>query len=307
MFDNGMMIEGGGPMLTGNWVNPKTGDFFTVRDSFFEDDDCIIITTDGRRLNYKLIQDYVGTKDSVEQLKRVKESMGKRDEQLPPEVANLIDDNPLDKPVPPRKDSKPRQTVPVVEPGMDPSMDYDPDLQEALGNYGKKPAYDPLNSPMATKREEQPRGIVVQPQKPIIQDADIIERAMRRVNAPKINISMVFDKYPEKQLDMLVNLMGCEYEDIAAWIYESYFSKDFRAIIIKEITKILENGPEPVETQKDKWEPPFSNEYELCKDPYFTKPLEEEMPVIEEEPAEKQVVKAKPVKKPTTKKKKTKK
>ena len=69
----------------------------------------------------------------------------------------------------------------------------------------------------------------------------------------------------------------------------------------------MENGPEPVEAQKDKWEPPFGNEGELCNDPYSTKPLEEEIPIIEEEPVEKQVVKAKPVKKPTTKKKKTKK
>ena len=287
MYNDGMMIEGGGPMLTGNWVNPKTGDFFTVHDSFFEDDDCIIITTDGRRLNYKLIQDYVGTKDSVGQLKRVKESMENRDEKLPPEVANLIDDNPLG----------------------NPGMDYDPDLQEALGNYGEKPTHNPLCSPMTTKYEEQPHDVMTQPRKPIIRDTDIIERAMRRVAAPKINISMVFEKFPEKQLDMLVNLMGCDYEDIAAWIYESYFSKDFRSIIIEEITKILETGPEPqIDSKQDTWVPPFSTGDELHGDPWVTNSLDEEMPtIVEEKPVENSVIKSKPAKKPTTKKKKTKK
>ena len=26
-----------GPMMSGYWVNPRTGDWFTVNDSFFED------------------------------------------------------------------------------------------------------------------------------------------------------------------------------------------------------------------------------------------------------------------------------
>ena len=48
----GIMMDG--PTIEGVWQNPKTGDFFTVRDSYMEDDDFIIIATDGRRFNYKI-------------------------------------------------------------------------------------------------------------------------------------------------------------------------------------------------------------------------------------------------------------
>ena len=45
-----------GPMIEGTWFNPDTGDRFTVRDSFFEDNNYTVLTTDGRTLNYNQIQ-----------------------------------------------------------------------------------------------------------------------------------------------------------------------------------------------------------------------------------------------------------
>ena len=49
------MIFGEGPILSGHWYNPSTGDSFTVKDTYFEDNNLYVITTDGRRMNYDMI------------------------------------------------------------------------------------------------------------------------------------------------------------------------------------------------------------------------------------------------------------
>lgn len=57
--DNGIAFGAEGPMMTGTWVNPKTGHKFTVRDCFFQDNQFMVQTTDGQLLDYNTIQHYV--------------------------------------------------------------------------------------------------------------------------------------------------------------------------------------------------------------------------------------------------------
>ena len=57
--DNGIAFGAEGPMMTGTWVNPKTGHTFTVRDCFFQDNQFMVQTTDGQLLDYNTIQHYV--------------------------------------------------------------------------------------------------------------------------------------------------------------------------------------------------------------------------------------------------------
>ena len=58
-MNNGIMFGTQGPLMSGYWVDPRTGDSFTVKDSFFEDGQYIITTMDGRKLSYDIIQNYV--------------------------------------------------------------------------------------------------------------------------------------------------------------------------------------------------------------------------------------------------------
>jgi hypothetical protein len=46
-------------IMSGTWYNPKTGDNFTVKDVFLEDNNMIVMTTDGRRLDYNIVSNYV--------------------------------------------------------------------------------------------------------------------------------------------------------------------------------------------------------------------------------------------------------
>jgi hypothetical protein len=75
-----------GPVMEGTWYNPRTGDSFTVRNSFFEDNQYVVQTTDGRILNYNQIQNYIKSDRPIETPKPM-ESF----EQLPAEVADLVE------------------------------------------------------------------------------------------------------------------------------------------------------------------------------------------------------------------------
>ena len=76
-----------GPIMDGTWYNPQTGDSFTVRNSFFEDNQYIVQTSDGRILRYDQIQNYVKSDKPIEMPKPQPTTTD-----LPPEVADLIGD-----------------------------------------------------------------------------------------------------------------------------------------------------------------------------------------------------------------------
>ena len=79
------MIFGEGPILTGNWYNPKTGDSFTVRDTYFEDNNFYVITTDGRRMDYNLMSQYVQSDKPIPKMEEPKQQT-----QIPQEVLSLM-------------------------------------------------------------------------------------------------------------------------------------------------------------------------------------------------------------------------
>lgn len=82
---NGLTFNGEGPMMSGTWYNPNTGDSFTVADSFFQDNQYLVKTTDGRMLDYNFIQHYVKSDKPIPKM-----TQPKKQESLPAEVANLI-------------------------------------------------------------------------------------------------------------------------------------------------------------------------------------------------------------------------
>lgn len=72
-----MQYEMQGPTITGSWYNPKTGDSFTVRDAMFEDNNMLIMTTDGRQIGLNQIEGYIqgklpsGTNMAINEIKEI--------------------------------------------------------------------------------------------------------------------------------------------------------------------------------------------------------------------------------------------
>lgn len=68
---NEMIFGMDGLDMAGNWYNPKTGDSFTVMDFFFEDNNPLIKTTDGRIIHYEKMMDYVKSDKPIEMPKPI--------------------------------------------------------------------------------------------------------------------------------------------------------------------------------------------------------------------------------------------
>ena len=56
---NNLVFNNEGPVMDGTWYNPNNGDKFTVSDCFFQDNQFLVKTTDGRILDYNFIQNYI--------------------------------------------------------------------------------------------------------------------------------------------------------------------------------------------------------------------------------------------------------
>lgn len=294
----GIMMDG--PTIEGVWQNPKTGDFFTVRDSYMEDDDFIIIATDGRRFNYKMLNDYSQTNQKIEELKHSRDMIRRKMEQDEDnEVLKLIgtdEEDILTKPL--KRNTQPTTQTPSG------GVEMDDEINSLMGNYAD-PGKRPAGVRMPIDALDYDRSVAYK--QPALKDADIIGRALKRVKAPEIKLDLIFEKYPEKQLDMLVNLMGCEYEDIANWMYEEYFSMDLKSIIIDKIKEMLE-GDKPEESVViNEWKAPFPSKIQTQETINIDANPEEnivERVFVPEENIDKE---KSVVKKPTTKKKTNKK
>lgn len=193
---NGMMFGGEGPVMQGTWYNPTTGDAFTVRDSFFEDNQYVVTTTDGRYLKYNQIQNYVQTDMKLEDLKKRKIENQKNDE-IPAEVVNLIE-------------------------GIDPSDPYAGMLSPDDLMIGNAKSVNFGNLADDRKPEYiQPSGLIMQTPSPATMNEAIIEKALKNAPKPEIKVDIFWDVYPEKQIDMLKDVMDISEDEIVNWYLDN--------------------------------------------------------------------------------------
>lgn len=92
MQQQGIMFNGETPMMSGTWFNPSTGDSFIVRNTFFEDNQLVVQTMDGRILKYNQLQHYVQSDGSLPQQKAERPQFT-QGAALPPEVSSLIEED----------------------------------------------------------------------------------------------------------------------------------------------------------------------------------------------------------------------
>ena len=186
-MQNGMMFGGEGPIMQGTWYNSYTGDAFTVRDSFFEDNQYTVLTTDGRYLRYDQLKNYVQSEMPLEELKKMKVNK-KEVETIPDEVLSLIDDGSYDNMIIP-------EDVQLTKP--------------KLGNIYKETSFD-VSHTDANNGTLQPSV-----------NYTIIDKALRNAELPKLNIMLKWDNYPAKQIEMLKDIMEISEEEIVNWYLEN--------------------------------------------------------------------------------------
>ena len=197
MLNNDITFSGDGPLMSGTWYNPKTGDSFTVRDTLFEDNQYTVITMDGRVLKYNQLQNYIQTKDPNDIPKSpVKESH----DELPAEVASLIDNGSGTDMIPDEMSSiygNPVQT------------------QVSLGN---------LNTPVKTSVEDQNTIIINKALSKCVQPTFNVKIDWKK-------------KFPEKEIGMLMELMDISIEEIIDYYIHNMDFNTLASQIANDLTE----------------------------------------------------------------------
>ena len=187
------MLLGDGPILNGHWYNPKTGDSFTVRDTFFEDNNLICMTTDGRRLDYNMIQNYIQSdKPFPKQTQPVKPNIP--DSILSEVMPVSTVDRPLN-----------NNAGPLTE--VDTSLMTEDDIALITGQTPKVQAnfVAPTQAVAPAPKDE---------------DVLLIERLLKRASKPSVACYVKWANFPEKQFEML-DMMAVDTEKIVEYFLQS--------------------------------------------------------------------------------------
>lgn len=208
------MIFGEGPILTGNWYNPKTGDSFTVRDTYFEDNNFYVLTTDGRRMDYNLMSQYVQSDKPIPKMEQPKPQQP----QIPQEVLSQMD-------------------------GTDEFM-TDEDRALIMGVTGElKGSQVNVQQPASI----QPKPIVTQGQGED-EDCMLIRRILKRATPPSVDCRITWKNFPMKQFDML-DMMAVDTDKIADYYLSNINLEEIREIVKKGILEYINKQLTPQEVK----------------------------------------------------------
>lgn len=207
----------GGPIMEGTWFNPTTGDRFTVRDSFFEDNNYVVVTTDGRTLTYSQFQNYVkDTTPGAADKPRLRDNANKKasKDELPPEVLAMAE-------------------------GMDGKKDANDMIQEMYDELllpeDKDIIYGPAEASSAPDKglgrifqEEAPQQAAAPKEDP---DFMIIEKALGSKDSVRVDISTIWNEIPSKEITLLNEVMNIPLDRIADW----YADRILRQLDLNEL------------------------------------------------------------------------
>ena len=211
---NGMMFGGEGPIMQGTWYNPRTGDAFTVRDSFFEDNQYVVSTTDGRFIKYDQLQNYIQSDMPLNQLKQMgKEVKENQKEEIPADIMNLI-----------ATDNDPESGMLLPE---DMELLRQPAKLGNINDASRHIAPASMHTTSTTKPANDTTDM----------NTIIIDKALRNASKPSFKVNIDWTSYPEKEIEMLKDIMGISKDDIVAWYLSQIQLDDVVKMMSNEIIK----------------------------------------------------------------------
>lgn len=218
---DGIYFDGSAPMVNGFWYNPNTGDSFGVVDSYFEDNQYIVKTDDGRFIRYEQFMDYVQTETKMP---KGKPEAHKTQNELPSEITNLIEN--------PGTSSNPANDNLY---GM---LDDEMDLI-----YQSKPLGN-LNNVQSTGFSQ------VVNETSMASNVTIINKALSKREMPEMQVSIDWKDFPKQEIKMLMDLMDVTLDEIIDWYIQSidvnHYMNCLRDIIRMHINNQFD-VPKPIE------------------------------------------------------------
>ena len=206
-----MIFSGETPMMSGTWYNPQTGDSFTVADAFFQDNQYLVKTVDGRILDYNIIKNYIKSDKPIPTQKKP------ANEQLPKEVSNILlkESGDLNSPLDDTLQNDILQNDILPE-------DMDLIKPRSLGNLNT-PTNAPVNTP-------------VQPRNPF---GVIIERALAKKDQPLLDVKVNWENFPRKEIELLTSVLDLSIDEIIQWYISQIDMSQIESIVAKTLTETI--------------------------------------------------------------------
>lgn len=221
-MNNGINFAMEGPMMEGTWYNTITGDSFTVRDTFFENNQLMVATTDGRMLDYNIIQNYIKSDKPIAVQKKPKQTM----DEVPAEVLNMLESN-------------------------DPQNDI---LEEDINLLQGNKYNQPITTPNPSTNQ------VVTPQLVESEDDMLVRRILKRSIAPEIECKVTWKNFPTKQMEML-DMMVVDVDAIVDYYIKDIDLNTIKEIVKEGIKKHIEKSLSPQDEEvKEKPQKPTKKE-----------------------------------------------
>lgn len=204
---NGMNFGMEGPQVTGWWYNPTTGDKFNAVDNYFEDNNLLIKTADGRLLNYNQIQNYVHVEDpkSIPD-KPITTKSKKQNDEIPAEVLAEIDNG--------------------EEDGGGLLIPED----NIFGRPIKQNPSAELGNIYSGSEQVQPA----------IQDFAIIDRALSGKEIPNPVAQISWDEFPKREIEMLVDVMNIPEDEIVEYYINRVSIDVVKEMVAKSVREYIE-------------------------------------------------------------------
>ena len=216
-----------GPMMQGTWINPATGDTFTVKDSFFQDNQYIVQTTDGRMIGYDRLQNYVQT-DSNKEMESIKR-------QAQNESKNILDDVPDN------------ILAMMDDTGKDDTASLTPD--DDFGMLPEDAALLKGTPPGSAGTTPIPAGDLRSTSHRYAQQSPnytIIEKALKKTQMFDINHIVSWSNFPTREIEMLTDVMDIDINEIVDYYVNLLDINTIRNDIAKSIADALGVSRHPV-------------------------------------------------------------
>ena len=221
-MNNGINFAMEGPMMEGTWYNTITGDSFTVRDTYFENNQLMVATTDGRMLDYNIIQNYIKSDKPIAVQKKPEQPTS----EVPAEVLNMLETN----------DSQ--------------GDIFEEDMNLLQGNM--------YNQPITTQAPSTNQ--VVTPQPVESEDDMLVRRILKRSIAPEVECKVTWKNFPTKQMEML-DMMAVDVDAIVDYYIKDIDLNTIKEIVKDGIKKHIEKSLSPQDEEvKEKPQKPTKKE-----------------------------------------------
>ena len=207
----GMNFGMDGPQVNGWWYNPSTGDRFNAIDTYFEDNNLLIKTSDGRLLNYNQIQNYLRVDDpkSIPDKPKMNNS---------PVIDDSIPDNIL-------------AEIGEIDDNNDILIPED-DIY-GINNLKIKPSVGLENTNNHNSLQSTNTPSIA------TQNLSIITRALNGKELPKITNGICWKHFPKREIEMLIDVMQISEDEITQYYIDNIQLDDIKKILSESITQYI--------------------------------------------------------------------